>query len=628
MTGTLRIPDANRGQWGRSIEFVLSSIGYVVGMGCIWRFPYMCMRNGGGAFLIPYFLFLFICGIPMFFMEAALGQYLSLSPLQIWKICPLFKGLGLASTVLTSIYALYNNTIMAWVMYYIAMTFRAELPWGSCDNDWNTENCITEDLLSKNDSMFTNASMYLNNTVAETRNFTGKTMTSTEEFWQYNVLDISDGFYNIGGVRWQLAVSLLCAWTLVFFCLCKGVKSSGAAAYVTATAPYVLLTILLIRGATLPGAVDGVIYFITPRWEKLASFQVWLEAYLQVFYSLGPGWGALITMSSYNSFHNNCLRDAVVVSVADGVTSLFCGFVIFSVLGYMAFVTGRPVSEVTDSGPGLAFVTYPNIVTKLPISQLWAVLFFLVILFLGVDTQFGTFKTLCSGLFDSFPNTLGKRKTLSTLGLTIIAFSLNIMFVTRGGMYLLQIVDWYASPVALSLIALLETIGVIWIFGETRFLKAVSSMLVNTSQTTLKVLVYSLKYLIPVCMATAFIMTLTKLTPPTYEDYVYPIGALVFGWFVASLSIIPIPALMIWQVVKADGSLKERILGLLRMTEDCRPAHELKDRADLEAAQELEWIKVKEQEVEDTTKVYLVEKVPLENGTHETSKMLKDNSQC
>ncbi len=157
---------------------------------------------------------------------------------------------------------------------------------------------------------------------------------------------------NYGGLRWELVVSLLGAWIIVCLCLIKGVQSSGKVVYFTALFPYVVLVILLIRGATLPGAAEGIDFYINPKWETLGSILVWSDAATQIFYSLGPSFGGLITLASYNKFNNNCHRDAILIALANCSTSVFAGFVIFSIIGFMAHEQGTAVEDVIQSGPG------------------------------------------------------------------------------------------------------------------------------------------------------------------------------------------------------------------------------------------------------------------------------------
>ncbi|XP_061171790.1 sodium- and chloride-dependent creatine transporter 1-like, partial [Saccostrea echinata] len=120
--------------------------------------------------------------------------------------------------------------------------------------------------------------------------------------------------------------------------------------YITATLPYLLLIVILIKGLTLPGSTDGILFYIRPDFDKLASVQVWLEAGIQVFYSLGPAWGPLFTMASFNKFNNNCYRDSIILSMISEGTSIFGGFAIFTIVGYMAHVAGKPVDKVVQAG--------------------------------------------------------------------------------------------------------------------------------------------------------------------------------------------------------------------------------------------------------------------------------------
>lgn len=154
-------------------------------------------------------------------------------------------------------------------------------------------------------------------------------------FYRRQVLEQhrSDGLNALGPVKPALALCVFGVFVLVYFSLWKGVRSAGKVVWVTALAPYVVLLILLVRGITLPGADEGIRYYLTPEWHKLKNSKVWIDAASQIFFSLGPGFGTLLALSSYNKFNNNCYRDALLTSSINCLTSFLAGFVIFSVLG-------------------------------------------------------------------------------------------------------------------------------------------------------------------------------------------------------------------------------------------------------------------------------------------------------
>lgn len=382
----------DRGTWSRQLDFFLSCVGYAVGLGNIWRFPYLCYRSGGGAFLVPYLLFLVICGMPLFFLEMSFGQFASLGPIAIWKICPLFKGLGYGMVIISAIVCIYYNVIIAWTLYYIYQSFN--VPWKTCGNVWNTENCVDSSgtlggtLSSVNNSTFfneTSSDTMLNTSLLILTN--GNKTTSGQEFWLFQVLRQSSGIESLGSLQLPLVLTLFIAWVVVFLCLQKGVKSSGKVVYFSATFPYLILVILLIRGLTLPGAWKGIAFYLSPRWEKLMTFKVWADAATQIFYSVGAAWGAILTMASYNKFSNNVYRDSLLIPLINCGTSIFAGLVVFSIIGFMAYETGKPIDKVVDEGPGLAFIVYPEAVSRLPLSPVWAILFFIMLFTIGLDSQ-------------------------------------------------------------------------------------------------------------------------------------------------------------------------------------------------------------------------------------------------
>uniref|UniRef100_A0A8B9VDL6 Transporter n=1 Tax=Anas zonorhyncha TaxID=75864 RepID=A0A8B9VDL6_9AVES len=434
-----------RETWAGRYEFLLSCLGYCVGLGNVWRFPYLCYRNGGGVFLIPYFILLFLTGLPLFLMELSLGQYGAAGPITVWKCCPILRGVGVGMLLVSSLVSLYYNVIIAWTFYYLGSSFQSPLPW-SCDAPQNAELCQVgvPGLGPRGQTLATHTS-------------------ASEAFWKEQVLGVthSSGLGDPGPVQWPLALCLLAAWVVVFLCMLKGIRSSGKVVYFTATFPYVVILILIIRGATLSGSLDGVRFYLSSDWSKLQSAQVWSDAASQIFYSLGIGFGGLLSMASYNKFDNNVIRDTLVIAIGNCCTSFFAGFAIFSVLGHMALKKGVPVGSVADSGPGLAFVAYPEALSLLPGSPFWSILFFLMLFTLGVDTMFGNIESITTAILDEFPALREWRRKALFLG--VLTPSLP---TSQGGIFWFTLIDTYSTGFGLVIITLFMCLGISFCYGH------------------------------------------------------------------------------------------------------------------------------------------------------------------
>ncbi|KAL4656139.1 sodium- and chloride-dependent glycine transporter 1 isoform X1 [Arapaima gigas] len=532
-----------RGNWGNQIEFVLTSVGYAVGLGNVWRFPYLCYRNGGGAFMFPYFIMLVFCGIPLFFLELSFGQFASLGCLGVWKVSPMFKGVGYGMMVVSTYIGIYYNVVICIAFYYFFMSMTNLLPWTYCNNPWNTPDCSGVVATSRPNSSLANVTEMLNRT---------KRTSPSEEYWRNYVLNISDDIGNFGEVRLPILGCLAVSWVVVFLCLIRGVKSSGKVVYFTATFPYVVLTILFVRGITLEGAVNGIKYYLTPQWQMILDAKVWGDAASQIFYSLGCAWGGLITMASYNKFHNNCYRDSIIISITNCATSVYAGFVIFSILGFMAHHLGVEVSAVADHGPGLAFVAYPEALTLLPISPLWSLLFFFMLILLGLGTQFCLLETLVTAIVDEIgTDWIIKHKTLVTLGVAIVGFLLGVPLTTQAGIYWLLLMDNYAASFSLVIISCIMCICIMYVYGHRNYFKDVEMMLGFPPPFFFRM---CWRFISPVIITFILIFTVIQYKPITYNEYIYPGWSLVIGFCMALSSVICIPLYALYKIATSDGS--------------------------------------------------------------------------
>ncbi|XP_076839804.1 sodium- and chloride-dependent creatine transporter 1 isoform X1 [Brachyhypopomus gauderio] len=558
---------ADRQTWSSQMDFIMSCVGFAVGLGNVWRFPYLCYKNGGGVFLIPYALMVFIGGIPVFFLEIALGQFMKQGGVSAWNIAPLFKGLGLASMVIVFFCNTYYILILAWGLYFLVHSFTYPLPWTSCSQEWNTPNCTldfnrscanrTVPASSYSSSLPLNrSSLEPNISCLESEGMRSPIM----EFWERKVLRLSGGLDEVGDINIYMVLCLLATWVIVYFCIWKGVKSTGKVVYFTALFPYLVLVVLFVHGVSLPGADSGIIYYLNPDWSKLRDPQVWIDAATQIFYSYAIGLGALTALGSYNRFNNNCYQDAFVLALINSGTSFFSGFVVFSVLGFMAAEQGVDISKVAESGPGLAFIAYPKAVALMPLAPLWAVLFFSMLLVLGLDSQFVGVEGFITGLLDMLPPKSyfsSVRREVVVAICCITCFFIDLSMVTEGGMYVFQLFDYYsASGITLLWQAFWECVVVAWVYGADRFMDDVARMI---GYRPLPYMKWCWSYVTPLVCLGVFLFHVVSYKPLVYNGvYVYPWWGEALGCAMALSSMLCIPVTVLYKLLHCKGSLTER----------------------------------------------------------------------
>uniref|UniRef100_A0A4W6FRB0 Transporter n=1 Tax=Lates calcarifer TaxID=8187 RepID=A0A4W6FRB0_LATCA len=484
----------DRPKWDNKAQYILTCVGFCIGLGNVWRFPYLCQSHGGGAFLIPYLILLVLEGMPLLLLEFAIGQRLRKGSVGVWRaISPYLTGIGIASMLVSFLVGLYYNTLIAWIMWYLFNSFQSPLPWSQCPlNDNGTE------------------------FVPECQ------QSSTIDYYFYRVtLNSSASIADSGGIHWPIVVCLLAAWTVVAICCIRGISTSGKAVYVTAILPYIVLGIFLIRGLTLKGALSGIKFLFTPDVDELVKPTTWLDAGAQVFYAFSIAWGGLISFSSYNPVHNNCMQDAVILTAITGFTSVYAATVTYSIIGFRATekydgcisenimtllnAFGLPEDNITASnyetelnhlnssypdtvlgldiktcdmhkllsegveGTGLAFIVFTEAITKMPGSPAWSVLFFIMLLCLGISTLFGNIEGVVVPLKDlnMFPKKWPQEALTGTT--CVVAFIISILFAQQSGLYWVTLFDNFAGSVPLLTIGLFELIAVVHIYGIDRF---------------------------------------------------------------------------------------------------------------------------------------------------------------
>ncbi|KAI4488584.1 hypothetical protein M0802_011474 [Mischocyttarus mexicanus] len=565
-----------RETWSGKVDFLLSVIGFAVDLANVWRFPYLCYKNGGGAFLVPYCIMLIVGGIPLFYMELALGQFNRKGAITCWgRLVPLLKGIGYAVVLIAFYVDFYYNVIIAWALRYFFASFSGMLPWTTCNNPWNTPLCrefdvnvsygFNEQSLSNDidfDPAYNITGIFSVNdpfdvlALTSTKN-NSKHTSAAQEYFNRAILELhqSAGIHDLGTIKWDIALCLLVVYLICYFSLWKGISTSGKVVWFTALFPYAVLLILLIRGVTLPGSSEGIRYYLNPNFSAITKAEVWVDAATQVFFSLGPGFGVLLAYASYNKYHNNVYKDALLTSVINSATSFIAGFVIFSVLGYMARASGKSIQDVATEGPGLVFIVYPAAIATMPGSMFWALIFFMMLLTLGLDSSFGGSEAIITALSDEFP-IIGNHREIFVACLFTLYFVVGLASCSQGGFYFFHLLDRYAAGYSMLFAVLAEAIAISWIYGADRFCADIKDMIGFSPGLYWRV---CWKFVAPIFIMFIIVYGLMGYEPLTYEDYVYPLWANVMGWLIASSSIIMIPGVAIYKIIVTPGTFVQRI---------------------------------------------------------------------
>ncbi|MFQ5893151.1 MAG: sodium-dependent transporter, partial [Nitrospinota bacterium] len=474
-----------REQWRTRRGFLFAAIGSAIGLGNIWRFSYVTYTNGGAAFLIPYIVSLITAGIPILILEFGLGHRMGVAaPLAFRRIHRRWEILGWWPILFIMLgIQLYYTVIIGWCVNYLAYAVR--LSWG----------------------------------------------TDANAFFFKTFLHLSGGPWEVGTPVGLIVVGVALVWVANWLICTRGIqKGVEVACQIFMPLLVVLITILIVRGLTLPGATDGLLWYLRPDFSKLANLAVWRSAYSQTFFSLSIAFGIMITYASYLPRKADITGNAIITACSDAGFSIFAGFAVFTTLGFMAHTSGLPFEKVVTQGIGLAFVAYPKAINAMPyLPTAIGVAFFLALILAGLSSSVSILEAFATSLMDEYGIGRGVTITASCL----VGFLLSLIFTTRGGLFWLDIVDHYILQYGLVVVGLLECLVVGWIFGAhnlRRHVNATSAIRIG------RVWDFFVKYLTPAVLGVILVGTLIEEVRAPYGGYPRAATLLIgVGWLVVTL---------------------------------------------------------------------------------------------
>ncbi|MDO4910458.1 MAG: sodium-dependent transporter [Corynebacterium sp.] len=462
------------------MAFLLAAIGSAVGLGNIWRFPYVAYENGGGAFLIPYLVGLLTAGIPLLFLDYALGhRYRGSAPLVFRRVRSWAEPVGWIQVGICFFITVYYAVIIAWAALYTVKSFNKA--WGDAPADYFMTDFLKAD--------------------------TSHTFST-----------------HIVG---QIAIALALVWIITILVLAMGIDEGiGKASKIFMPILTVLFLIVVIQALFLPGAAQGLNAFFTPNWSALSNPSVWVAAYGQIFFSLSVGFGIMLTYSSYLKPRTNLTGTGLVTGFANSSFEVLAGIGVFAALGYMAYQQNVAVDEVATSGIGLAFIAFPTIINNMPLGAIFGVLFFGSLTIAGFTSIFSLFEVVVSAIKDK----LGLERKPTAIGVGVLMGLISMaLFSTTSGLVTLDIMDKFTNNIGIVAIALISIVVLDWVLRRIEefalHLNVISSFRVGTIW---RICVVNFTTIV---LGFILIQEVTSLINETYGGYTTTQVA-IFGWTV------------------------------------------------------------------------------------------------
>ncbi len=473
----------SRQKFNSKMGFILSAVGSAVGLGNIWRFPYVLYENGGGSFLIPYFIAIFTAAIPLLILEYTLGnKFRGSAPLAFARNNPKFEWVGWIPTILSAIIILYYSSIVAWAINYLFLS--VNMAWGS----------------------------------------------SPADFFYTDFLQLSDGPMSFGSVNLSVLFGLAAIWGGTYV-ICSKSIDKGIEKVNKVLLPLLCVSILfvIVRGVTLEGAAEGLNTLFTPDFTVLTQPKIWLAAYSQVFFSLSVAMGIMITYSSYLPKDSDVVNTAFITGLANSAFEFTVAIGVFGILGYMAAQQGVPVTEVVASGVGLAFIVFPQAFNLMGgFGSVLGIVFFASIVFAGFTSFVSLTEAFITPFVDKFK--FDRRKVYGYVcgG----GFLISTMYATGAGLYILDIVDYFINSFAIITVGILQAVVVAYVFGLGKF-KGLANR--DSIQKVGGVWTVAIKFIVPILLTFNLILLVVEVSTKGYDSYAIS-ELLLYG--VGSLAII------------------------------------------------------------------------------------------
>ena len=444
----------DKNEWGSNLSFLLAMIGSAVGLGNIWRYPYVLYSNGGGAFFIPYIVAILIMGIPFLILEYGVGyNFKSSFPKAVKSISKKWEYLGWFLPVAVFMILIYYSAILGWDGFYVIIS--AFKGWGADPNAY----------------------------------FTG------------SFLQANDTLGGLGTFVPFVAIAMLVGWVIMWVISHTDLeKGLGRVSKVLVPLLFAIMIFIVLFSLTLPGAGIGLAELYNPDWSLLLNFNIWMAAFGQMIFSLSLGMSIAFTYASYTKDDSDLVSNALWVTVANCGFENFAAIGVFSILGYMSLQSGVAVPDLVTQGTGLVFIVYPTVFNVLgDWASVIGPLFFFTVYLAGLTSILSTIEPLSFSIQNKFGWSRNKTMTI----LCVFGAAVSMIYATAMGSYILGIADTFVNQIAILIGVIFECIIFAWIFKAENIIPKLNAK--SKSIKLGKWWLVVVKYVLPIFIAIVWV---------------------------------------------------------------------------------------------------------------------------
>ncbi|XP_016998140.2 sodium- and chloride-dependent glycine transporter 1-like [Drosophila takahashii] len=542
-------PDLNRGKWDKPTDYIFACFGLALKLD-VFAASYWFFFELGILGILPYFVYMVIYLVPIMVIHSFMGQFSSSGFISAFRISPFFKGMGYVSGFLTISMLIYYSIFAAIPLMFMVNSLRPTLPW-SCEgmkswfneSSWQTTICNMTEVFNEydNETSYFGSVAHVPSALYFENHFESKEIGYPDEDYE---------------LSWHFVGFFALVWTMIAFIFYKFPDTAQFGKFIRymVIGTLALLLVCFGRFLFLPGALNGLNRYMTPKLEHLAMGSG--STFIMVLHAFGAGWGSAIALSSFNGFRTNIMSYSWIIS--------FGQVFIYIMFGLVSFMLDHYFKELADASTyvhkdWLLYLSSASVISTMGWANMWTFIYYTMLLMAALIVMSTQIFTLLQSLFDEFEK-LRERKRDVTFGLIGGLALCSFFFCTNHGISFFFAIGC-DSIFSHSLLHLLLILVVLWIYGRERFQRDIEFML---GQPFASWKIFILRFIAPIFLVISLLIGIVVFLA---EHFHFSVVVFVLSILLVWLPILAIPGYGFYYLFQSTGTFCDRFKRACRPTD-------------------------------------------------------------